>query len=84
MPRTAASDVHHIVRRITKSRHPDLPEALNLSIGIAETTKEGKLLPDDLIGAADAAMYRAKDKSRYERSSHFEIAPAQNVTQDAE
>ena len=88
LPETSASGAHAVARAIQAAintlaiEHPDSPSSryLTLSIGVAasRTAKDAPLLASSeaLLGAADAALYRAKQGGRGRIVSATEGGPA--------
>lgn len=75
MPRTSIAEAEVLARRIMTNRETANMEGLNLSIGLAEAPPGGNVSPEDVMKAADQAMYQAKVRARNEAGTYLEIAP---------
>lgn len=83
MPRTSIIRARVIARRLIKSFEQRNIGGTAFSVGLAQSTAETCLAPDDLIRLADNAMYRAKLAGRDKPGCNVELAAA-SLDQDAE
>jgi diguanylate cyclase (GGDEF)-like protein len=74
LPNTRAVDAEHAGARIIETFDKAVTEDVTLSIGLAQTEANRTMTAEDLVRAADAAMYAAK-KRAHERLGHGLMAP---------
>ncbi len=74
LPNTRAEDAEHASARIIEAFDKAVTEDVTLSIGLAQTEANRTMTAEDLVRAADTAMYAAK-KRAHERPGHGLMTP---------
>ncbi|MFC1886113.1 diguanylate cyclase domain-containing protein [Thermodesulfobacteriota bacterium] len=72
LPRTDMEGAMHLAEKVRRAMaalniqhaRSDVAEHVSLSLGIATVSVDQKMSPLDLIEAADASLYRAKERGR--------------------
>lgn len=75
LPQCTTAQARQVCEKVMAEIHEHSLDGVSLSIGVAESAPGFRLNMDDLITAADTAMYRAKDLSRRTPGSHLLLAP---------
>ena len=75
LPQCTTAQARQVCEKVMAEIQSHSLDGVSLSIGIAESAPGFRLNMDDLITAADTAMYRAKDLSRRTPGSHLLLAP---------
>jgi len=68
-------------RRLIEAFGKEDTQGISFAIGLAESTPEAPLSADEIVKAADGAMYRAKRRSKTEPGFHVECAETADAGQ---
>lgn len=68
LPNTRAEEAEHAATRITEGLRKAMGAEVTLSIGIAQSSTDRMVTAEELVKAADAAMYEAKKHARRQRA----------------